>query len=208
MERNDLDSDGDGLLPLPSSFDNKTVFVLDRPEQVTNLTEADPNTEYLLWAGKKDLSARVNVARAAGALKIRVAVTDNLFSQEATPNLSDGDSVQLALLVPAKNGVYQMTLADVKGEAQVRVDGLPAGMDATNFKPALQIERDGSNRTYELTLTDAMLGLTPAQVAGGMRLNVLVNDNDGRGRKGYIALAPVVGGNFDSTRVPLLVPGE
>ena len=194
-----------GALIVPRAYTDKPLFVLNDQEQVTNLTEADPNTEYLLWRDANDLSARVYLSHADGALKMRIAVRDDVFSQGETKRFWDGDSIQLALQLPGQTGAFELTLADVKGEPAVQVNSVPGGMNIGAFKPALQIERNGANRTYELTIPDAQLGVTPAQMAGGVRFNLLVNDNDGRGRKGYIAVAPGIGNSFDATQFPLLV---
>ena len=196
-----------GAFTLPADYARKAAFVLDEQGQVTNLTENDPNTEYLLWRGADDLSARVFLARANGALRVRVIVRDNAFSQESSSRFWDGDSVQIALQAPGQNGTIELTLADKKGEPVVQVNSVPIGLDAATFNPTLQIERDGANRTYELTLPDTLSKISDAQWKAGVRFNVLVNDNDGRGRKGYIALAPGLGDSTDASQFPLLVAG-
>ena len=194
-----------GALALPGDYAATPTFVLDSQQQVTNLTEADPNTEYLLWRDKNDLSAQVFLARVAGGFKMRVAVRDDKFFQAGGKTLWDGDSVQLALQGSGQNGPWILTLADVNGTPQVVVNDTPGGLEKVAMKPRLTIARDGDNRTYELAFSDAMLGLSAASWKNGVRFNLLVNDNDGRGRKGYIAVAPGFGGNLEPTQFPLLV---
>ena len=194
-----------GALVVPRAYTDKPTFVLDDQEQVTNLTEADPSTEHLLWRDPNDLSARVSLSHADGALKIRVAVRDDIFFQDGSMGFWNGDGIRLALQLPEQARPFELTLADDKGVPRVSVNEAPSGMKPNEFESTLQIERDGANRTYELTIPDAQLGATPAQLASGIRFNLLVNDNDARGLKGYIAVAPGIGNNFDATQFPLLV---
>ena len=62
-----------------------------------------------------------------------------------------------------------------------------------------------AGRIYEVTLPDATFGLTPQALEKGVRFNLLVNDNDGRGRKGWLEIAPGLGRNFEPKAFPLLV---
>ena len=51
----------------------------------------------------------------------------------------------------------------------------------------------------------AALGLDRTKLREGIRFNLLVNDNDGEARKGWIAAAPGIGSGKDAGKYPVVV---
>ena len=51
----------------------------------------------------------------------------------------------------------------------------------------------------------AALGIGRQALRDGFRFNLIVNDNDGQGRKGWIQVAPGLGGNKDAEQYPFVV---
>ncbi len=194
-----------GVVMIPRGDFGQWTFSLERQEQVINLREADPNSDHLLWKGRDDLNAKVWLAHDGQALKLKVLVVDDIASAATGEKPWEGDSVQFALQGPGQTGAWQVALSDVNGQPRAQVVETPQGLQAQAKDIGLKIERKDAQRTYEVTLPDAKFGLTPQVLSQGVRFNLLVNDNDGAGRKGWLQIAPGLGREFDPTSFPLLV---
>jgi hypothetical protein len=157
----------------------------------------------------QDLSAKMTFAWDRNALAIAVVVTDDTFYPAKSPHEAwQGDSIQL-FLDPLNNATVnqQNTDDDVqyiisriddrnvawlakgangnyKGQAN-RVESL----DDTDVK--LAIVRQGNQTIYEMIFpaTDCVPG-THFDVDGNLGFSILINDNDGKGRKTGLTLAP------------------
>ncbi len=194
-----------GVVMIPRGDFGQWTFSLERQEQVVNLREADPNSDHLLWKGRDDSNAKVWLSHDGQALKLKVLVIDDVFSPATGEKPWEGDSVQFALQGPGQVGAWQVALSDVNGQAKAQVVETPQGLQARGEDIGIKIARKEAQRTYEVTLPDAKFGLTPQVLSQGVRFNLLVNDNDGAGRKGWIQVAPGMGREFDATSFPLLV---
>jgi hypothetical protein len=58
---------------------------------------------------------------------------------------------------------------------------------------------------YDLTLPESAVGMTPDMARRGFRFNLLVNEDDGEGRDGWIQIAPGIGGSKTPERYPFVV---
>jgi len=194
------------ILVKPGDFPKEPAFTLNRQDQVVNLAEHDPNSQYLLWTDPRDLSAKVWLAWADGALKVHVAVQDDVFSQSGVKQrLCEGDSVRLALEIPGQKGLLQLDLADVRRHAVTEVVSGSLPRDVAASRPNMTVVRDNANRTYEIVLPGAIVGLSDKVLRQGIRFNVFVNDNDGKGRKGWMEAGLSPGRDPDIKYFPMLV---
>ena len=69
----------------------------------------------------------------------------------------------------------------------------------------LTAERKGTTPSYRIRIPLDACGWTPAMLRGGFRFNLLVNENDGEGRDGWLQIAPGIGENKDPERYPFIL---
>ena len=83
----------------------------------------------------------------------------------------------------------------------------PRGYDSAQAAAAgtVKIVRKGTTTGYEFRIPDRAVGLTPELYRQGFRFNLLINDNDGNLREGFIQLAPGVSEWKNFERFPLVV---
>jgi hypothetical protein len=62
----------------------------------------------------------------------------------------------------------------------------------------------GDRTTYEVSWPLSALALSAASVRAGLALNLLVNDDDGEGRNGWIELAPGLGLSKEPAKFPII----
>ncbi|MPN22399.1 hypothetical protein SDC9_169782 [bioreactor metagenome] len=84
-------------------------------------------------------------------------------------------------------------LAD--GSPEIFCWSRPAGFSGTTASIQLRTERDEEKKQtiYEAKIPFETIGLTPEIAAAGIRFNLIVNDNVGDRREGFLALAPGLG---------------
>lgn len=68
-----------------------------------------------------------------------------------------------------------------------------------------RVIREKDETVYEIRIPLAALGIGRQALRDGFRFNLIVNDNDGQGRKGWIQVAPGLGGNKDAEQYPFVV---
>jgi len=151
----------------------------------------------------KGLDASFRLSWEKDALLLVVEVNDDVFCQtENTGEMWRGDSVQVAFqsLDKKANGQtcseYTLALTG-KGPVVYRECSqlqLPAGV-AKDI--ALDVKRDGSKTVYAAKFPVQELGFP--KLAGGtlFGFSLLVNDNDGTGRKGYLHWGDGIGNSKD-----------
>jgi len=162
------------------------------------------------WNGPKDLSAEVMVARDADHLYIAVRVQDDVFSQQRSNALIyEGDSVQIAIDVlkdddpffREKNLVnYEYAFAlTPKGSLTWRHIAPQLEPRGRDDNVTLKIVRNEEKKetVYEVAipLLDMQAFYKSQQVVG---FSVIINDNDGKGRKGWLQWTPGIGDAKDS----------
>jgi len=162
------------------------------------------------WTGPKDLSAEIFVARDVDHLYIAARVQDDVFNQTNIDALIyEGDSVQIAIDVLndqdpffRENNLvnYEYAFASTPKGAltwrHIAPQTEPRGRDAN---VNLSISRDEENKVtiYEaaIPLLDMRAFYKTQRVVG---FSVIINDNDGKGRKGWLQWTPGVGDAKDA----------
>lgn len=181
-------------------------WTLERADQVVDFCTADPALSAQTWKGPQDLSARVWLGRAAGALRIRVVVRDNVHHQDQPADATwRGDGLQIGIQQPGQQGFLELGAAlHDDGRVLRTVWTVPVGVKAGADAMQAQVARSGDLTTYDLALPCSAFGLDETALGSGLRFNLIVNDNDGPLRKGFIRVAPGIGERKDATLFPLV----
>lgn len=205
-------------LPIPKVVDTVTSlsadtgirFDLSTSESVVNLFSAEPN-ELMHWHGAQDLSATARIAYSATALYLTVDTTDDVHDQKATgESMWEGDSLQVAIRTNDNQPAYfEAALAlGPDGKPHGWVHSLPGGSKLAvgpfDSRTPFSVQRESTRTHYTLRVSWESLGLK-GPPSDGLRLNFLVNDNDGHGRKGWVQLAEGIGRVKNASLFPLLV---
>ena len=184
-------------------------FLLRQRQQVQSLFEADPANVHRLWRGAKDLSAGIRLGMADDALLLTVEVTDDRHVQPYhESSIWQADSIQFGFAVPGRPGMWVAgaALCD-DGSAETWIWDAPGGFAGERRDASWRIvaERRGDVTRYALTIPLDSVGLSREQLTRGIRFNLLVNDNDGEGRDGWIQLEEGIASERDAEKFPLLV---
>lgn len=185
------------LIPSQVIASRDADFALFARESIHNPNEADPTRANLAWGGPNDLSAKVWLALEGDAIVLRVDVTDDRQAQSKAPAESwQSDSVQFAMTVPGRSSLWNIGLArHDAGQEMVHVFNTPAGL-AAQYGQSIKLTttpRPGG-MVYEARLPLAGFGADAQTLRSrGLRFNLLVNDDDGAGRKGFAFIAPGMG---------------
>ncbi len=186
-------------------------FVLDHASQNTSLVVNAPENKALFWTGADDLSSKIWLASDARSLQIKVVVKDDIHHQTFTgDNVWNGDNVQFAIKLPEQNSLWEMGLAlNNDGHTETFVWIAPQGFNRQNVAAAIRLtaSRDEKSKltTYEASVPFSAIGMTESEARSGFRFNLLVNDNDGPIREGFMAIAPGMGTSQESKDYPILV---
>lgn len=181
--------------PAGTGFQRAPDVVLERREQVYSFVEADPQLQSQEWRGPADLGARVWIGADADRLILRVEVTDDRHRQTRPPAaMWREDSVQCMLLVPGRDGHWEIGFADHESDGPVTmVWTRPSLTGAEGPSMRLEVEKptaSGGGRIYTAYISRTDLGLTDEVLAGGFRFNIAVNDHDGVVRAKALQLVP------------------
>ncbi len=187
-------------------------FSLQSAADVVNTNDIDPTTNHLTWKGSQDLSARAWLGRGQSTLRLRFEVRDDAHRQpHAGRELWQGDSIQMALVVPGQDGPFELGLArGDNGRPLVHSWSTPRGYNggAVFRAVALQTQRKGDLTIYEVQLPYQAFGLSDALLSTGVRFSFVVNDLDDAkqtAREGYLKLSDGIAGQKDTLRFPTLV---
>lgn len=183
-------------------------WTLDRAEDVVDLCQADPALTNEAWRGPHDLSAQVWLWRTDEALHLRVAVRDDQAAPAGSTNPLDawkGDGIQFGIRIPGQGEWWELGAARLPdGTIQRSVWSRPKGAapDAVDapFSATASAQADGC--TYDLTLPLARFAIDAAALQHGIQYNLVVNDNDGKGRKAFLRIAPGLGERKDPALWP------
>ncbi len=190
------------------SMPDKPTFTLDHRDQIFDKYIADPSTKHRLWTGPEDLSAKTWVWLEGQNLRFRSVVNDDKHVQTNPANaLWKSDSIQLAMQLPGQNGMWEINLGRTQdGKSLVNPGIVPQGLDASAVNNAALKTSGGDGQViYDLTLPLSALSVTPEKFAQGLYLSMLINDDDGLGRDGWIALSAGIGNGKDPSCYPLFV---
>ncbi len=188
------------LLPIVChASGNEPRFRLYQIAQYYSLVETIPGNESLYWSGPKDLSANVYLSRKGETLQLRVEVTDDKQVQPYRGSeVWNGDNVQFTLALPRQDGFWKFGLTRLAdGSSETYCWNAPTGFkeDASAIRLETQRQEDKKLTIYRAELPFKAVGLTTATAKAGFRFNLIVNDNDGNRREGFIAVAPGLGAN-------------
>jgi hypothetical protein len=151
--------------------------------------------------GDDDLSVAMRAAADSKALYLGITVRDDV--QFAAPGALawTNDSIQLGIdprhertegrYGPHDSEYSLMLGSDGKPEVQCWV--APAGLGDQSRAFTLAVKRTGLDTVYEVAIQWSAIGVKVGAGGPVLGLNVLVNDNDGAGRRGYIELTPGIG---------------
>lgn len=187
----------------PSGGNRAVTFRTDRKEQFESPADGTKNS----WRGPDDLSADIAVDRKGKSLRLKTTVRDDRHVQPFRgSSIWQGDSIQFELRMPDQNQSWRLGLARLDdGTPAVFCWNRPIGFADPSKAVRLETERDETAKqtVYRAEIPFEAIGLTPETAAGGIRFNLLVNDNDGDGRKGFLAVAPGLGSG-DDARYPIV----
>ncbi len=179
--------------PVGQAYPDQPQFSLTDRKSVVSMMEHNPYTEHRVWTGPADQSAKIYLAATDSELKVRIEVTDDkLFKSKSAEKCYMEDGVQLALAFPGQNGHWEFGLCVLENGAGGSCCWIaPSGMATPEIMVNAQVTAQGVN--YEATLHLTKLGITPQVFAKGIRFNVLINENDGEGRDGWLQISPGIG---------------
>ncbi len=191
-------------IPTGDPADRRPDFVLDDIEQVVGFFQHDPANEHRVWSGPNDLNARAWLQLDGDNLRLRVEVRDDHVHQPYDGHrIFDGDSIQFVLAHRGQTGHFELGAAPSSGGgATLHAWSVPAGLEDPTQHLSAVVKPTGEGLVYDLAMPLQALGLTAANLRDGVRFNLLVNDNDGHGRDGYIRLAPGFGDGIHPDQWP------
>lgn len=171
--------------------------------------------EKTVRKGPADLDAALSATWDASGLRLTVAVTDDVHRQTWSGDSTwQGDGLQLAFHNgrPADGELAHIDLdvaLTAAGPAVWRRYNRPGQQNGPAADIQAVITREGTATTYALTLPWASVGLPPDSKAGSLvGLSLLVNDDDGEGRKGYIHWGEGIGRDKDPYQYGWVLLGE
>lgn len=148
-------------------------------------------------AGDDDLSATLATAFDSRGLYLGITVRDDIHSAVPGAPAWTNDSIQVAIDplrertrggYGPRDSEYSLMLAD-DGDTEVRCWQRPQTVGDQSEAIDLAVRRSGSETVYEAAFPWSAIGAQGPSLG----LDVLVNDNDGAGRKGYIELTWGIG---------------
>ncbi|MDD3155477.1 MAG: hypothetical protein PHS41_11475 [Victivallaceae bacterium] len=165
-------------------FSKEPNFVLDSPKTLKEFSTLDSD----LWKGPEDLSAACWFAGVDDKLRMKIVVRDDRHSQKEKGALVwKGDGIQVMVKVPGSVGCWEFGLSLLdSGKKERCLWHWPQGMSPEPSAMVLEdIVRDEKSKTttYTASLQLSKLNLRRADLKSGIRVNLMVNDNDGTMRK-------------------------
>ncbi len=194
------------------SLDGEPLFELNKASQITMLN-CSSSDEYWRWHSPDDLSAEVWLGMTDKALLLKVRVKDDIHYQVFDEkHFKEGDSIQVSL--KTKDMAFQCEpnfYHSKEGQDKVFIAYTPPGLDIDRGAAEKQIKfsfkRTGDISSYNIEIPLSVFKINPdSLLKDGFRFNILVNDNDGHGRKGWIRLTPGIGLAYDYIKHPILIP--
>jgi hypothetical protein len=153
------------------------------------------------------VSADVWLTWADDALHLTAVVEDATHAQPETGKSTwKGDSIQFGVAPGAPGdsptfASHAIALTE-QGEQVYRITQ-PTGTDARRLHGAdAVVQRDGETTTYEVAIPWSALPVSPD--ATGFGASLLINDNDGDGRRGYVHWGGGIGSKKDTAEFNLV----
>ena len=181
-------------------------FSAETYDHVVNFFDADPANVDKTWKGAADCSARIWLTRATTSLQVHVVVRDDHHAQPGPAGDSwRGDGLQVAFEIPGQKGFWELGAALGDDGAILRHVWIhPQGRELADDGYTVRATASADGMVYDLDLPDAAFGLSDELLARGIRFNLIVNDNDGGPRKGFVRVAPGIGERKDPSVFPLI----
>jgi hypothetical protein len=188
----------EGVREVPRNATAPLVLELNQRNDVMNLFEALIRPE-MNWRGTDDLSGRARISATAEALVLDIQVNDDRHVQSHTDvDLWEQDSLQVGIALSDMPTDYTELGFALTGGGELNgavYQMAPRSTLRTSRlirQTGLSITRSGNTTRYQVTLPWIALGLTQAPT-DPFRLNFIVNDDDGNGRKQWLRLSPGMG---------------
>jgi hypothetical protein len=184
------------LAPISSAADNAGWQEFGGAQNWRPLINTQP------YGGVQDLDARFKLHCASGSLTLTVEVQDDKhFVPDVPPDqLWQGDSVQFAIQSPealaqgsGDFSQYTMALSSDRKSILCRDNsekGLPTGQIENAH---VSVTQKGSLTVYQVQIPADQLGIDSFRPSHAFGFSILVNDNDGDGRKGYLQWSSGIG---------------
>jgi hypothetical protein len=141
------------------------------------------------WTGPEDLSATLRARYDERALYLRAEVTDDIFHQPYQKGeVWRGDAFQIAIdprwsRRPDAKGATEFALALTPDGPQVYRWTHPAGIIPN---ADLKVTRDGTRTQYEAKIPWKALGISTVRPGQALGFALILNDNDGKDRQGWL----------------------
>lgn len=152
---------------------------------------------------QEDLSGRVNIMWDNENLYLASVVQDDIFGEtEERPGMVwANDSLQIALKCDMTTEMYafnELTISKLKGETIIyrnKSEGTATLGLVTNFKGKTVRDEMKKTTTYEVAIPWTELTTSDFKINPefSIAFSMLINDNDGKGRRGWIELTPGIG---------------
>lgn len=170
-------------IPRTTEFREKADLRIDRASQMKRLTINAPG-EHQLWRGTEDLSAELFLNHSTDDFKLRIIVRDDIHSQSwRGSDVWRGDNVQICLNLPDGKQFWEIGLTHLPDGTSEVFDWGASPMQRSPYPVRLKTFRNETEKltVYEAAIPWRYLGLDrPPRQLG---FNLLVNENDGMGRK-------------------------
>ncbi len=167
------------------------------------------------WSGKKDLDAFFTMRWTKKTLLLKVEVVDDVFCQEYDgADTWMGDGLQLAfhkLGAKDESGLMHsdIDVALTKQGPKVYRQIAPGEVLPKELPEVkASIKRDGAKITYDLEIPVKAVYLPELSPGTAIGFSLLVNDNDGKMRKGYMRWGDGIGHSKDPSEYNWMVMEE
>ncbi|AZN41326.1 sugar-binding protein [Paenibacillus albus] len=180
-------------------------FVSDWNGQARIVLPSNPGKQVQMsgWQGNDDTSAEARVAYDDANLYLHVKVKDDKQSDFSGDAIWMGDSVQVAF---SKDGAaygpeYGFSYGQgTPSKFSWNSGSAKLGIDSVKFKSV----RDAGTKETTYDIVIPWLAALPALPVDKVPFTLLINDNDGAGRKGYIEWTPGIGNGKDASSLGTL----
>ncbi|MFA9478078.1 sugar-binding protein [Phycisphaerales bacterium AB-hyl4] len=145
------------------------------------------------WTGPDDLSALLRFQWDDDYLYLAAQVIDDVHFQPSVGGSTWlGDSIQIAFAVDGRFA-YELTLARTADGDQVYAHRALQGETGLWDDVRFATRRIGQSCFYEAAIPWSRLAPLRPEQGQAIRMNFIVNDNDGAGRLGYLEARPGIG---------------
>ncbi len=164
------------------------------------------------WAGQEDLGAGLRLQWDDRALYLLASVTDDTHVQsQSGPEVWKGDGIQLAY-DPRFEGWKAKSAGRPPSYAEIGLTKTSAGDEVYRWLwkegpvvgVALRVGRQGNTTTYEASIPWEQLNCGPPVSGDIGGFSLLINEDDGNGREGWLQLYDGIGYGKDPSRFGIL----